>query len=72
MFKRSMNSIGVKIALNSPRVAKITDCNASVKYERALALYSGIKHRPNKNINSWFQVSQPCFIWVGRLEKRFI
>ena len=21
--------------------------------------------RPNKN-NSWFQVSQPCFIWVGR------
>jgi hypothetical protein len=22
---------------------------------------------PNKN-NSWFQVSQPCFIWVGRSE----
>ena len=26
---------------------------------------------PNKN-NSWFQVSQPCFIWVGRSEKHFI
>ena len=27
--------------------------------------------RPNKN-NSWFQVSQPCFIWVGRSENHFI
>ena len=27
--------------------------------------------RPNKN-NSWFQVSQPCFIWVGRSEKHSI
>jgi hypothetical protein len=27
--------------------------------------------RPNKN-NSWFQVSQPCFIWVGTSEKHFI
>jgi hypothetical protein len=27
--------------------------------------------RPNKK-KSWFQVSQPCFIWVGRSEKHFI
>jgi hypothetical protein len=27
--------------------------------------------RTNKN-NSWFQVSQSCFIWVGRSEKHFI
>jgi hypothetical protein len=35
------------------------------------SLIADISVRPNKN-NSWFQVSQPCFIWVGRSEKHFI
>ena len=40
----------VKMALNAPRVAKITYYNVVAKYERMLALYLVENHRPTTGI----------------------